>query len=400
MLSVSTVIVNFFHYFFHVLSARAVGPVGYGEIVSVFSYLAIASIPFSTIPAMLIRRLGYAGKRRAEVARAIEIWALFKLKQWWLLAVVLFLLAFVIPSVTKLSLAASFILVFAVYFGLMNTVYMALLNGLQLFAEASIVAVISAGIKLSGAAIAFIGFAGLRGIYTGLGASILFGILYGRHILTHQKQHPKKTYTFDRRLRSVLLETSTLLTSFSLLGIVFLGNVDIIYVKKFFPDDQAGIYGAWSLFAKTLFYFLGPINALTLIFFSAKETKKNQTKTMYAVLCLLVLTGISAWGLYTIFSRQLVAVILGKEFSVIAQLLPQAAIFGILYAACNIMNNYFVARKHKAQIVGFLAVPIYIVSLFFMGTSVQSIIQVNISYSAALAGAYIFIFLSSRYKTA
>ncbi|OGK15424.1 hypothetical protein A2690_05205 [Candidatus Roizmanbacteria bacterium RIFCSPHIGHO2_01_FULL_39_12b] len=400
LLTVSSVVVNVSNYLFYVLTAKTIGPRGYGEIVTLFSYLTILSIPFSTIPSLLIRRLGYAGGVRLSVAKSFESWFLERLARWWFIIPLFFLVTFIIPPITNLRLSTSIILIFAVVVGVVASVYFSLLQGLRLFKESSILSVLTAFLKLSGVILVFFGLGSLNTIYVGIGISISIGVLYSYMVIKSLKVTSEKTtYTFKKGALSLITNRATLLTSASLLGITLIGNADITIVKRVFSDTQAGMYGAWSLFAKTIFYVLGPVNTLALIYFSAQETQRNQKKVMALTLIVLLIIGIGALFAYSTFTNHMIGIVLSKNFLDIAPVIPSAAIFGILYAGVNIMNTYFVAKKDNAQLVGFLTAPIYIGCLLLFGKTMGQVILINIFYASLLMGIFIFVFIRSNIKS-
>ncbi len=385
MLTISTVVVNVLNYFFHVLSARALGPDDYSEIVTLFSYLALFGIPFSTITPLLIRRLGYAGDSRIQVASAFESWFVSRIRHWWFLIPIAYSSVLLLPTLTNLKISTSIVLIFVITAGLISSVYFALLQGLQLFKESSIIAVITSFIKLGGVLFVFFGIGGLSIIYLGLGLSIVLGICYALLTIRKLKTFSKHThYTFDKRAYMVLTDPSTIATTASLLGITLIGNADIAYIKRFFTDTDAGLYGAWSLFAKTILYVLSPISALSLVYFSAKETQHRQKIALIMTIGILFVSGVGAYIAYTLFSNDLIQVILSPKFISISPYLPKAALFGILYASVNILNNYFVAKKNKAQLIGIISSPLYIGALVLFGKTLDRVISINIIYCLAI----------------
>lgn len=394
ILTLSTVIVNVFNYIFHVLAARTLGPADYGEIVALFSYMAVLSIPFSTIPTLIIRRLGYAGIQRDKVAKAIDLWFSLRIRHWWLITLFFFSIMFVIPRITGLQFSTGVVLLFSVYFGLINSFYIAILTGLHFFKQVGISSMLTSFFKLVGVLAVFVGFGKLPTIYSWLGGSIILSILYAKSIL-HKipKIEDKDAYVIDQRILKIIFSPATLLTSISLLGITLLGNLDIIIIKKIFLDSQVGMYGAWSLFAKTLFYILGPINALTLVVFSSEDKIRNQESAMGVIIGILTITGICAYIGFSYFGIYLVDIIFGNSFKTIVALLPKAALFGTFFSMSNILNNYFIARRHKAQVIGFIAAPIYVMLLLQFGTSIEAVIDVNIIYSSLLSAFYLLIYM-------
>jgi O-antigen/teichoic acid export membrane protein len=394
-LMLSTVLINAVNYFFYILVAKTLGPQGYGEIVALFSYLALLGTPFAILSTLIIRRLGYAGEKRALVVQAFDKWFWERMKRLGIPILLVSLLVMpLIPKLTNLSDLSSWVLIAALLLGLLSMPYYGFVQGLHLFATYSLISVGSSVLKLSGAILVFIGIGDIRLVYGGFLMSLVF-VFLSTVRMTRRQYHTtesKNPYEFQKNLRSILLQKNTLYAFISLVGITMIGNVDIFYVKKFMSAHDAGLYAAWGLFAKTILYFLGPINSMLLIFFSAKETKDTHRTVLNAVLLLLILVTSAAFFTYALFERQLIHLILSSKFDGLYGLLAQAALFGSAYSVVMIMNNYFLARKHRAQLLSFFSIPIYVVSLFLAGNSLQKVITVNIFYTCTLTLLYLGIY--------
>ncbi|KXK07208.1 MAG: Polysaccharide biosynthesis protein [Microgenomates bacterium OLB22] len=342
-LMLSTVLINALNYFFYILIARTLGPRDYGEIVTLFSYLALFGTPFAILSTLLIRRLGYAGAKKIEVIQQFEQFFWQQIRKYGI-PILILLIGFTpfLPRITNLTPASSFVLVLALMLGLVSMPYFAFVQGLHLFGTYSLIAILSTLLKFSGAFIVFLGIGDITIIYSGFLLSLLCMFLATLHKTRTFHTSPEGyTYRFQKNIKSLLLQRSTLYAFISLLGLTALGNIDVLYVKKFMSAHEAGLYGAWGLFAKTILYFLGPINSVLFIFFSEKETKDQQRAVLNTILILLVLVTLGAYFVYTIFEKQLIQIVLTNRFEGLSGLLSQAALFGAGYSLVTIMNNFF-----------------------------------------------------------
>lgn len=393
LLTIVTFVTNLLSYLFYSLSAKAVGPVGYGEIITLISYLSILGIPMTIITTIIIRRLGFAGEHRDAVAVGFANWFVLKIKKWWFLIPLYFALVFVIPKFTNLYFSSSLTLLLMLFFGMIGTVYGAILQGAHLFVIFSLTAVITAVIKIAGVLLSLYGYGELEMIYAGLVFGLILGIIPAIIKINSLKSTISKTsYALNKKITTLVFTKSNLITLLSLVGISTLGNADIILAKKIFSSHDAGIYGAWSLFAKTVLYILGPVNALLLIFFSAKETTKDQKKIMGFLLISLLFFGIIMFVGYSTVSHLLVSVILSRRFVEIEPLMGQAAIFGITYATVTIINNYFIAKKSNLSLISIFALPFYVVALSTWGNNITSFININIIFTTSLTLIYFVAF--------
>src|SRR3989338_3744812 len=83
VLTLSAVIVNICNYFFHFLSAHSLGPKGYGEITTFFSYTSIISMPLSVLHTIFTQRISAAKSNRNQyVALLFKYFWLALQKNW------------------------------------------------------------------------------------------------------------------------------------------------------------------------------------------------------------------------------------------------------------------------------------------------------------------------------
>lgn len=397
LLTAVSFITNLLSYLFYSIAGKAVGPVGYGEIVTMFSYLGILGIPPTIVTTIIIRRLGMAGIYRDVVAVQFAAWFTKNIKKWWLLSVPYFAFAFLIPKLTNLYFSSGVTLLLMLSLGMLGAVYGAILQGGHFFVILSLTTLITALFKVGGATMSLLGFGGLEVIYIGLILGVVGGIIPAvLKIKSLKSTVVKSNYVLNKKIRTIVLTKSNFVTLLSLLGIAALGSIDIMLVKKLFTAHESGLYGAWSLFSKTVLYVLGPISTLLLIFFSAKETQKDQEKIMGVLLIGIFFFGVITYIGYTTLGHILVSVILNSDFGSIEPFLGRASIFGITYATVTILNNYFIAKKSKLCLLTFITIPIYILMLLVFGKTMSNFISINVMFTSALTAIYLLAFIGSK----
>jgi len=384
---------SFLNYLFNSFAGKALGPDGFSEIAALFAYVNIFSIPMVIITTIIIRRLGHAGSQRNAVGKTFEKWFWMKSKRWLYFVPFVYISVFFLPAITNLSTMSSFTLVSLIILNLCAVLYISLLQGMHLFLQFSVATLLIAGFKFAGALGAYFEVGHLNFVYSCVIAGTLMPILYGKFALSKITIPSKSTYSFEKNIRHILFQKQVIITALSLLSITMLGNLDIIYAKKIFSPEDAGLYSAWSLFAKIILYFIGPLNMISLIFFSAKETAHHRKKTMYSFLGLFSLAGIAMYVLYVVFGHSLIGLIFNEKFNAIYPLLGQAAIFGILYTFITIINNYFLSQNDRRSLIAVISVPFYMGGLILFGSSIDTLISVNIWVAAVLFGVYFLNFL-------
>ena len=194
----------------------------------------------------------------------------------------------------------------------------------------------------------------------------------------------------EKKLRQLFLNRWIIITTFSLLGINLLNNLDVIFVKKFFTSEVSGGYGAWSLFARIVFYVLGPIVGMSYVFFSSHEQQEKHQRGLFIFLGLTVLAGMLMYILYSYFGAPIIKLIFTDKFLTILPYLNLAAIFGTLYTLIFILNGYFMAKKSVFSLTVMIVVPVYWVFLYILGKNLETIIFINIIAAVVIFCLYLF----------
>lgn len=379
------------NYFFNFLAGRALGPAGYGEIVSFNSYLMLTALPITIVSTTLIQKISSSGDKRMQSALMLEEYFIRKLKRWWFIIVLPLLLTPLIPSITNLSLTSSYLLIPSLIISLFSSFYFSALQGLRMFFIVAIISLMATIIKLSGAVIAAYAGAGYSIIVFGISLSILFS--YASYLIAFKRPVTSVVVgskaRYEKRLLEIISRPWFISSALSLLAMNLFSSFDILFAKKFFPAGLAGIYGSWNLFAKIILYVIGPIIPVSFVFFSSRE--KNQDKTLYVSLSLLLIAGICGFIAYTYFSDIIIFLFFGKKFVSVGPYLTYASIFGSLYAIITFFNTYFLAKKSLFSLVLPIGIPFYLIAFFLVPKTILSIIFLNIFFSAVIVSIYLMV---------
>lgn len=402
-LTLSGQVTNFFNYLFNFLAARALGPNGYGEITSLLSYLTIVSVPLSIVAVILTQKIGSQDEKKLAFTKALEIWFWQKIKYWGFIFLIIFIITPFLPRITNLSLESSIGLVLLFLFSVIGIFYTTTIQALQLFLAFSIVAILTALVKLIGGLLAWLQFGQTNTVIAFLVMSMITTFLGSFYIYRKAINKQKKMITFaplEKRLRNVIKSEYLIITTLSVLAMTLLSNADIIVVKKFSSAFDAGIYSSWSLFAKIILYVIGPFVSLSFVFFSSKKNVNKQNTVLTVSLILLVFIGIFSYMIYSFFPQIITQVLFGNKFKAVVPYLTQAAVFGTLYTSILLLNSYFLAKKSRVVLTLPVVILFYLAGLLILKGNFQSIMAFNIFISSVIAGIYIFSFFwgVSRHK--
>lgn len=397
-LTISSVAANFLGYLFNTLAGRALGPSGYGEIATLFSYSYITAVSFTVLSTIIIQKIA-SSKLGIGYARSLELWFIEKIKKTLPLTLIALILIPYLPRITNLKLESIFILVTLILLSFFSSFYSSALQGLRLFAPIAVMAVAGSLIKLLGPIAVMAHLDGLMTIYIFILISSFLVLLIG-YVTLHRSYSPREVVAIqkiDKRLGSLFLSRQFLLTTGSLLAITLFSNLDIIYVKKFFSASDAGIYASWSLFAKIILYALGPLMQVSFVFFASHQTRQVQHRTLVASLIGLGVTGVAAYIVYSFFGGTVVTIFFGSRFLSVIPFMKYAALFGSFYTVIFYLNNFFLAKNSRAALILFFSLPIYIFLLFKTDRHIGSIMWLNVMFSAGVSAVSLSLFAAKQY---
>jgi len=387
VITVGNLATSLLNYLFNSLAGKQLGPSGYGEIATFFSYINILMVPTTIIGSLIIRRLGQAGQERVVYAHALEQWFLTRMQKLSLLAVLPVLAIPFLPAITNLSLASATGLALTIPLVPFIMLYTSMVQGLQMFGAITIIMFIVTIVKLLGIILPITGIDPLWRVVGFLLLSYVTTWLLSLYV-AHRKKMPYIAvtgHTIIRRVRDILATPAVIMSMFALLSITLLGNADIIAAKKFMSSQESGLYSAWSLFAKMILYAGGPLTLVSYIYFSDINNKNQYRKALLLLSIFVIIGGITAYLAYTLFGNFIIRFFLSNKFNSITLVLPYAALFGTLYLLITIYTNYFVATQNSMSLIPALTIPFYFVAIIMSKATFNSLIAINCVYAIVVS---------------
>jgi len=396
LLTITNFLVGFMNYLFNSLAGKALGPAKYSEITALFSYLFIFLVPIATISTEIIRRLGQKGKTRLTVIKSWESWFWKKIRRWSFLVLPYFLLILWLPRWTNLSLQSSISLLLILLLSFFSVFYAASLLGIHRLFDYSLALIIATFIKLIGPVLVILKLGNLSLILIFIVVSNLVLWIMDKILLQKAVKNQKAQPPVEKRIAEIIFTKSIFIIFITSISINLLNNLDVIFVKKFFVAETAGLYGAWNLYAKIIFYVLSPILTTGFIFFTAKEEQKKHLKTIFSSIILLIAAGFACYLFYRLFPRFVILFIFNQSYLSIKPILPYAAIFGINYCLISLLSGFFLSQNSYKAMVIFPFIIIYGVSLLLFGRGLEQIVTVNIIISTLIFLTYLGLILVKR----
>ncbi len=396
LITASSFIGGFLNYLFNIFAGRALGPEGYGEIAALFAYMAVLSIPMGTITSLLIQKIGSA-ENPNEYAVAVHTWILDKSKKWWFLLLGTVAITPFIPALTNLTPLSGYILPVIMVLSFAGSYYTGALQGLHIFFWFAIISIGSVALKLAGSLLALYGFGGLEMVLIFLVVSGVASLLMSHIVFVRQIQKKGDTTIIkSKRIRDIFKDRQLWLTTGVTGALALINNVDIMFVKKVFDAEQAGIYSSWSLFAKIIFYILGPILTMAFIFFSSKKHEIKHQIVFIGSFIFLAAIGVIANLGYGAFGRQIVDNLFGQKFWSVIPYLEWAAYFGTGYTMMTFMTFYYLAKKSKLSLLPVALFPVYLVILLLFSKILPDVMYISTIYTYVVITIFLLVFFKDR----
>lgn len=403
---------NVFNYAFHFSLGRIVDAETYGAAQSLIALLAIVSVPAAAL-GMVATKYGAIAKARQDYAFGQDLFSYLNrriIRYGWPLVAGGFLLTPFIQSFLKIDdvLAVSLLWVLAAL-TFFTSASIGILSGWQRFGAVNRAGIIGSAVKLLlGVVLAWFGF-GLDGIIFGLAVAGIIGyfisvrglrfLAQGQHdIPVAPSEQAKEPFDFS----SVRGYVAT--AFIGTLGLVVLGNVDIVLAKHSLAPEAAGAYSALTVVAKVIFFVTG-VMAAVLFAMSSESVEKNKSQPRnFSVFWMALLLTIAAAAVaviaYFLIPDFVMSIFFGDKYLAVAPMLGWFGLAAGLYAVVNLMLQQLLSMQVTLAAQWLLGIALAeSLGLFFWGSSMASIIAIVIGAQViALASGLVFIFKACKIR--
>jgi O-antigen/teichoic acid export membrane protein len=344
VLLVGTMLVSALNFIFNVVMARLLGPALFSQaaaIVTLLMLLSCISLSFQMVCAKFVARNETPGAK-SKVYRRISRQA------WqWGIVVALVLTIAQKPITSYLRMPNSWVIgVLAIGMAFYNQlgVKRGNLQGWCEFRALSWNYVFEAASKLAIAVLLVeLGY-GIFGVVGALSASILAAVL-----LRGPRKHRASQAAPEESLAGECIPASFgegMQAIVFFVGQVIINNVDIILVKHFFDNEQAGLYAAIALVGRLLYFASWQVvSAMFPISAAVGDEEKGNAHVLGLPLVIVTLMCVGFILVLTIFPGFIMHIVFGEGFRAADSLLSLYATSTALYALAMVLITYEMSRK-------------------------------------------------------
>ncbi len=387
---VASVVTAAFNYIYHLSMGRMLGPEEYGILGSLFAIVYIVLLSSTTIGLVVSKFTSELhGRKDYPHLKFLLVHALSRIIIFGGLGLLLYcLLSPLLAKFMHVEVAGVIIVGIVAFVSLIASTLGGALNGLQRFVLQNILGSSAIIIKLLLAVLlVYLGFGymgALVAILIGLVLSIPFGIVPLWSFLTHhsQKKYPtKRMYVF-----ALPVFCSSLL-------LTLIVTVDLVLVKHYFSNADAGYYAAAGMIAKIIWFgssFLSGVLFPKVISIIAEGKLPNHVlRKVLAYTAVLVCSGCIV---YFLVPELVVSLLYGREYLVIAGWI---GIFGIslgLYSLSHLLVVYNLARERYSFILLLAAMLIFeVLAVVAYHSSLAGVVQIMLVTNVLLFGGLMIL---------
>ncbi|WP_418262017.1 sugar isomerase [Flavobacterium faecale] len=170
---------------------------------------------------------------------------------------------------------------------------------------------------------------------------------------------PFQTIIFKglKRAHSAVIDTRSITTFFALTAFyeltqIIINNSDIILVKHFFDNQQAGLYASLALIGRVV-YFVAWMFVMLLLpkVIQMKKDNQDTLPVLLKYVGYIVMLSSLIVGFTALFPEFVVSVMFGKQYVSISFLLWKYALATSLFAVANIFAYYYLSLNQYLPVV-------------------------------------------------
>ena len=374
-------VVNVVNYGYHLIMGRVLGPVNYGVLASIFSILYLISVVPSSASISIVKFISSA-KGNGEVYSIYNSLARFVFILAGISSLVFMIFS---PVVAKFLRIDNFLIVtmvsFVLFLSLITLVNQATSQGLLKFSGLVIPNLVSAVVKLGlGIVLVILGwsvFGAIFAVVVGAAISYLYSRWFIKKILTGKNNKHFDLKPFFKYSLPVLVQAFAFTSLFT---------IDLILVRHFLPEFEAGIYAALSTLGKIIFFAVSPIVATMFpVVARRKAGGESYEKVFLLSFTMTLVISILVVVFYWLFPNIAIGVLYGEAYLSASTELVWMGIFILFYTLSNILVNFSLSLG-RTRIVWFplLTAIMQILALWFWHESMLQVIQVSLVLTAVL----------------
>ena len=374
-------VVNVINYGYHLIMGRVLGPINYGVLASIFSILYLISVVPSSASVSIVKFISSA-KGNDEVYSIYSSLARFVFILAGISSLVFMIFS---PVVAKFLHIENFLIVtmvsFVLFLSLITLINQATSQGLLKFSGLVIPNLVSAVVKLGlGILLVILGwsvFGAIFAVVVGAAISYLYSRWFIKKILTGKNNKHFNLKPFFKYSIPVLVQAFAFTSLFT---------TDLILVKHFLPEFDAGIYAALSTLGKIIFFAVSPIVGTMFPIVAGRRSRGESYEKVFLLsfAMTLAISGLVV-VFYWLFPNIAIGVLYGKAYLSAKSELVWMGIFILFYTLSFLLVSFSLSLgKTRVIYLPLVAALAQIPAIWFWHRNLLQIIQISLVLAAML----------------
>ena len=158
----------------------------------------------------------------------------------------------------------------------------------------------------------------------------------------------------------------------------FMLTADMLFVRRYFPADETGYYGAAGMIGRALIYFTGPLTMVMFPKVARSVALRSESSALKLTLALTALAGGGAALACTFFPSLPLRIVYDESFVAIsAPLVPWFTWCMLPLTVSTVLINNLMARSRFSSVPWLVVVAVgYAAMLYFRHDSFREVIQI------------------------
>ena len=372
-------------YVFQIIMGRMLSVAEYGALSSIMAIYAIMSTPFQTIFMIVSRRVSVL-KSQKNIDSIAKLFFVLNYKVAGI-SFILILFFWFLPFIKKYLLienSSQFYLLIGI---LISTTFFSInkayLQGLQYFKWLSASGVLSNLFKTIIAIIfVYFGF-GVSGALGGVFISTLITL-----VLTYFILHPtlNKNSTSSPSTTSFLFKSASLAVLFANIAFATMTQIDMVLVKYFFSELDAGLYAAASILGKAAMYLPGGVTMALFPMVAENHAKgTSSSNLMFQAVNITALLSLIGALFYYFFADYIILFLYGADYKDASIILKYFG-FAILPMSLIMVAEYFLIAMGRVLFayLFILVAPLQAIAIYYYHDTLLNVVTVLFVSGAVL----------------
>lgn len=372
---------NAINYIYHMVMGRILGPSDYGVLAALISLITILSILPQSFSLVIVKFVS-AAKNKENIKALYNF--LNKKIYFFSLGLSLTILIFSSYVSTFLNIKETliYLAVISFFFFIPSAFYRSILQGTLNFKDL-VVSIFSDTLTklILGLVLVLMGFE-VFGAMVGLVLAVLTGWALAYYFIKDIRKIRNSSESFN--IKPIISYSVPVFLQFITLTSFY--SSDLLLVKHFFNNFEAGIYAAVSSLGKIIFFAAAPVTSVMFPIISMKNSKNEKFMKIF-FLTILITFGISLVILviYYLFPSLAIALLYGKAYIKGTTILfPYALFITILSLAWVIINFNLSLGKTKTVIIPCAGALFQIILILYFHNNLMQIVMVSLLVSSIM----------------